>query len=79
MAGAAGHVARIAEKKDSCSILVRKPDEKRQLGRPRCEWQANIKMNIRERERGWNDVDRIRLLHTISYFGAQEPSGSINN
>jgi hypothetical protein len=33
---------------------VGKPEEKRPLGRPRCRWVDNIKMNLREI--GWDGV-----------------------
>jgi hypothetical protein len=42
---------------------VRKPEEKRSLGRPRREWESNIKMDFREK--AWGDVDWIRLAQTI--------------
>ena len=29
-------------------VLVGKPEGKRPLGRPRCGWEDNIKMNLRE-------------------------------
>jgi hypothetical protein len=29
-------------------LLVRKPEGKRPLGRPRCRWTDNIKMNLQE-------------------------------
>jgi hypothetical protein len=29
-------------------ILVGKPEGKRPLGRPRCRWEDNIKMDLRE-------------------------------
>jgi hypothetical protein len=29
-------------------ISVRKPEEKRPLGRPRCRWEDNIRMGLRE-------------------------------
>jgi hypothetical protein len=35
--GSAGHVA-IMEKRNACRILVRNPEGKRPLGRPRREW-----------------------------------------
>jgi hypothetical protein len=28
-------------------VLVRKPEGKRALGRPRCRWEDNIKMDLR--------------------------------
>jgi hypothetical protein len=34
----AGHVARIGEKRNAYRLLVRKPEEKRPLGRPRRRW-----------------------------------------
>jgi hypothetical protein len=38
-------------------ILVRKPEGKRPLGRPRRRWVDNIKMDLREIE--WDGVDWI--------------------
>jgi hypothetical protein len=38
---------------------VGKPEGKRPLGRPRCRWVDNIKMDLREI--GWDDVDWIDL------------------
>jgi hypothetical protein len=36
-------------------ILAGKPEGKRPLGRPRCRWNYNIKMNLREI--GWGGMD----------------------
>jgi hypothetical protein len=36
------------EKRKACRILVGKPEDKRQLGRPRHRWENNIKMDLRE-------------------------------
>jgi hypothetical protein len=47
------------EKRDAYRVLVGKPDEKRQLGRPRCRWVDNIKMYLREI--GWGDMKWIDL------------------
>jgi hypothetical protein len=44
----AGHVARMGEKRNAYRILVRKPEGKRPLGRPRHRLANNIKMNLRE-------------------------------
>jgi hypothetical protein len=55
----AGHVARIGEKRNAYKILVRKPEGKRPLGRPRRRWVDNIKMDLREI--GWDDMDCIEL------------------
>jgi hypothetical protein len=35
--------------------MMGKPEEKRPLGRPRCRWVDNIKMDLREVE--WDEVD----------------------
>jgi hypothetical protein len=39
-----GHAARMGEKRNSYRILVGKPEGKRPLGRPRCRWEDNIRM-----------------------------------
>jgi hypothetical protein len=38
----------MGEKKNVYSILVGKPQGKRPLGRPRCRWIDNIKMDLVE-------------------------------
>jgi hypothetical protein len=47
------------EKRNAYRLLVGKPEGKRPLGRPRCRWVDNIRMDIREV--GWGDVDWIGL------------------
>jgi hypothetical protein len=42
------------------SILVGKPEGKRSLGRPRCRWEDNIRMYLREI--GWEHVNCINLF-----------------
>ena len=39
---------------------MRKPEGRRTLGRPRCSWEDNIKMDLREVERlgGGHRLDR---------------------
>jgi hypothetical protein len=44
----AGHVACMGEIRHVYKILVRKPDRKRPLGRPRHRWEDNIRMDPRE-------------------------------
>jgi hypothetical protein len=39
---------------------VGKPEGKRQLGRPRCRWVNNMKMDLREV--GWDGMDWIDLV-----------------
>jgi hypothetical protein len=47
------------EKRNTYRILVGKPEVKRPLGRPRCRWVDNIKMNLREI--GWDSMDWIDM------------------
>jgi hypothetical protein len=46
-------------KRNAYRILVRKPERKRPLGRPRRRWVDNIKMD--PREIGWDGMDWIHL------------------
>jgi hypothetical protein len=45
--------------RNACRILVGKSEGKRPLGRPRCRWVNNIKMDLRET--GWDGMDWIGL------------------
>jgi hypothetical protein len=42
-----GHIARMGEKGNACSVLVGKSEGKKQLGKPRLRWEDNIKMYLR--------------------------------
>jgi hypothetical protein len=42
----AGHVARIWDKRNAYRLLVRKPEGKKPLGRPRRRWVDNIKADL---------------------------------
>jgi hypothetical protein len=42
------YVARVGEERDMCRVLVRKPEGKRPLGRPRRRWEDNIRMDLQE-------------------------------
>jgi hypothetical protein len=44
----AGQVARIGKKRNVYRLLVRKPERRRPLGRPRRRWIDNIKMYLLE-------------------------------
>ena len=44
----AGHEARMGEGRDLYRGLVRKPERKSQLGRPRRRWEDNIKLDLQE-------------------------------
>jgi hypothetical protein len=52
-------VARMGEKRNVYRLLVRKPEGKRPLGRPRRRWSDNIKMDLLEI--GLNVLDWIGL------------------
>jgi hypothetical protein len=49
------HVARMGEKRNAYSLLVRKPEGKRPLGRLKRTWVDNVRMDLGEV--GWCDVD----------------------
>jgi hypothetical protein len=55
----AGDVARMGGKEKCYRLLVGKPDGKRPLGRPRCRWVDNIKIDLLEI--GWGSVYWIGL------------------
>ena len=42
------HVARMGEGRRVHRVLEGKPEGKKLLGRPRCRWEDNIKMDLRE-------------------------------
>ena len=70
-------MARTEEGKGLHKVVVGKPEGKRPLGRPRCRWEDNIKMDLEEVGRGcgdWmelaQDRDRWRtLVSTVMNFG----------
>jgi hypothetical protein len=55
-----GHVASIGKKRNTCGLLVGKPEEKRPQGRPRRRWGNSIKMDLREIEWDGMAFDRER-------------------
>jgi hypothetical protein len=56
----AGYVARMGEMRNTYNILVGKPEERRSLGRPRCRWEDNIRMDLRGI--GWKGVEWMHLV-----------------
>jgi len=44
----AGHVAHMGERRGVYRVLMEKPEGKRPLGRHRCKWENNIKMDLQE-------------------------------
>jgi len=49
----------MVEMRNAYKILVGKPEGKRPLGRPRCRWEVNIGIDLREI--GWEGLDCIHL------------------
>jgi hypothetical protein len=45
----------MGEMRNAHNITVGKPKGKRLFGRPRCRWEDNIRMDLREA--GWEGVD----------------------
>jgi hypothetical protein len=71
----AGHVARIGEKTGVYRVLVGKPGGKRPLGRPRCRWQDNIKIDLWKMGGGRDWIDLAEITGSCKY--GNEPSGFI--
>ena len=44
----AGLIARMEESRSAFNILTGTPAVKRLLGRPRCRWENNIRMDLKE-------------------------------
>jgi len=76
-------VARMREGRGVHRVLVRKPEGKRPLERPRRRWEDNIKMDLRKVEGGcgdWmelaQDRDRWRaLVSTVMNFRVPKMRG----
>jgi hypothetical protein len=49
----------MGEERIAYRLLAGKPEGKRPLGRPRCKWVDNLKMNLVQV--GWGGVDWISL------------------
>jgi hypothetical protein len=64
----AGHVARMAEKRNAYRFLVGMTEGRRPLGRPRRRWVDNIRMDLVEV--GWSDVHWIGLAQDRSRWRA---------
>jgi hypothetical protein len=63
-----GHVARMGEGRVAYRVLVRRPEGKRPLGRPRRRWEDNIKLDLREI--GIDGVNWIRLAQDMVQWWA---------
>jgi hypothetical protein len=50
-----GHVARMGEMRNVFEVFVGKHEGNRPRGRPKCRWEHNIRMGLKET--GWGGVD----------------------
>jgi hypothetical protein len=62
------HAARKGEERNAYRILVRNPEGKRPLGRPRRRWKDNFKVDLREI--GWGGMDWIALAQDRNQWRA---------
>ena len=51
-----GHAAHMGERRGLYRVLLGKPERKSPLGRPRCRWRDNIKMDLQEVRCGGMDL-----------------------
>jgi hypothetical protein len=70
----------MGDTKELYRVLVGRPEGNRPLGRPRCRWANNIKMDLEEvlwEGMDWIDLaqDREKVAEACEY--GNEPSGSI--
>jgi hypothetical protein len=72
-----GHVAHMGDRRGAHRVLMKKPEIKRPLGRPRHRWEDNIKMDLQEL--GWRAYNELIWLRTGtgSCECGNEPLGSI--
>ena len=78
----AEHVARVEEDRSAFKILTSKPIGKRTLGRPRCRYEDNIRMELEEI--GINAVNWVDSAHDRKSVESPpecgiEPPGFINH
>jgi hypothetical protein len=68
-------VARMGQERKAFKVLMRKPEGRRPLGRPRRRWEVGVRMDLREIGLGaWIGFDWLR---TGTGGGCvDEPSGS---
>jgi hypothetical protein len=79
----AGHVARMGDGRGAYRVLVRRPEGRRPLGRPRRRWEDNIKIDLQEV--GWGGMDWIdmaqdrdrwrAIVNAVMNLGVSKPRG----
>jgi len=55
------HIARVGEKRNAYTIMIRQPEWKRSLGRHKRKWENNIRVN--HYEPGWEVANWIHVAH----------------
>ncbi|KAJ4446277.1 hypothetical protein ANN_12972 [Periplaneta americana] len=72
----AGHVTLMGESRNAYRVLVGRPEGKRRLGRPRCRWEDNIKMDLREV--GYEEIHITESYPAFAHIGLKENPGKKN-
>jgi hypothetical protein len=71
-------VGNVEKRRGACRVLVGKPERKNAHGRPRCRWEDNIKMDLKDVEWGrgmdWIDLTQetyrwLAAVNTIMTLG----------
>jgi hypothetical protein len=55
-------------KYEKCTVLVGNPDGRSSLGRTRCRWKDNVKIDLKEM--GWEGVDWMDLAQDRDWWRA---------
>jgi hypothetical protein len=71
----AGHVARMGEKRNAYMLLVRKPEGRRPLARPRRRWLDYIRMDLVRLVRGADNLTAICVAECLDNVGSLTPYG----
>ena len=72
-----GHVACVGNKRNSYRIVVGKPQREKPLGQPRCRWEDDIKMSLKDI--GWEDVDCVEQGQVAGICKHSNNDGDDNN
>ena len=71
-------MAHMEEGKGVHKVLVGKHEGKRQLGRPSCRWEDNIKMDLQEVGRGCGDWMKLTQDRDSSVMNFRVPQNAGN-
>jgi hypothetical protein len=63
-----GHVAHVGDRRGIYRVLVGILEGKKPLGRPRCRWEDNIKMDLQEVGCGDMEWINVRIMYTFWYL-----------